>query len=142
MYIAVTDGYFETMGIPRIEGRRRRAATPNRIGRHLGERHLRASVSQRSRGRRLALGANPVEVRTMVLRQGLSVAVAGVAVGVVAALMATRLMASRLFEVSAHDPATFAVVPVILTLVSAAATYLPARRAAGIDPMRALRQDG
>ena len=101
-------------------------------------------VSERASeiGIRLALGANPVEVRAMVLRQGLSVAVAGVAVGIVAALISTRLMASLLFEVSARDPATFAVVPVILTLVSAAATYLPARRAAGIDPMRALRQEG
>ena len=101
-------------------------------------------VSERTAeiGIRLALGANPVEVRAMVLQQGLRVAVAGVAVGLVAAFAATRLMASLLFEVSTHDPATFAAVALLLTGVSAAATYLPARRAAGIDPVRALRQEG
>jgi ABC-type antimicrobial peptide transport system permease subunit len=85
-----------------------------------------------------------VEIRlcVMVLRQGLIVTVAGVVVGLVAALASTRLIASLLFEVSAHDPATFATVALVLTAVSAAATYLPARRAAGIDPVRALRQEG
>jgi putative ABC transport system permease protein len=101
-------------------------------------------VSERTSeiGIRLALGANPPDVRAMVLRQGLGVAALGVAVGIVAAFASTRLMASLLYEVSAHDPATFAAVAVILTAVSAAATYLPARRAAGIDPVRALRQEG
>ena len=100
-------------------------------------------VTQRTAeiGIRLALGARPLEVAALVLRQGLAVAVAGVAVGLVAALVATRFMASLLFEVSAHDPFTFAAVAVLLTLVSAAASYVPARRAAGIDPVRALRQD-
>ena len=93
-------------------------------------------------GIRLALGARPDEVRVMVLRQGLVVAAAGVAVGLVAALASTRLMASLLFEVSAHDPVTFAVVALALIGVSGVATYVPARRAAGIDPVRALRQDG
>jgi ABC-type antimicrobial peptide transport system permease subunit len=93
-------------------------------------------------GIRLALGAKPGGVCVMVLRQGLIVTIAGVAVGLVAALALTRLMASLLFEVSAHDPATFVAVALVLTAVSAAATYLPARRAAGIDPVRALRQDG
>ena len=100
-------------------------------------------VAQRTAeiGIRLALGARPLEVCALVLRQGLAVTLAGVAVGLVAALAATRLMASLLFEVSTRDPATFATVAVLLTLVSAAATYVPARRAAGIDPVRALRQD-
>lgn len=53
-----------------------------------------------------------------------------------------RLMASLLFEVSAYDPVTFATVALVLTAVSAAATYLPARRAAAIDPVRALRLEG
>jgi putative ABC transport system permease protein len=101
-------------------------------------------VAQRTSeiGIRLALGARPGGVIVMVLRQGLIVAVAGVVVGLLAALASARLMASLLFEVSAYDPVTFTAVAVVLTAVSAAATYLPARRAASIDPVRALRQDG
>ena len=98
-------------------------------------------VSQRASeiGIRLALGARPVDVCALVLRQGLSVAVAGVAIGLVVAAASTRLMASLLFEVSAYDPATFAAAAVVLIAVSAAATYVPARRAAAIDPADALR---
>jgi predicted permease len=92
-------------------------------------------------GIRLALGANPAEVSLMVLRQGMIVSAVGIAVGLVAAFAATRLMASLLFEVSARDPATFAGVALALTAVSAAAAYLPARRAASIDPLSALRQE-
>lgn len=100
-------------------------------------------VTQRTTeiGVRLALGAEPVNVRLMVLRQGLTMAFAGVAVGLLAAFASTRAMASLLFEVPAYDPATFALVAIALTAVSAAATYVPARRAAGIDPVRALRED-
>jgi putative ABC transport system permease protein len=93
-------------------------------------------------GVRLALGAQPASVRGMVLRQGLTVAVIGVVVGLAAASIATRLMASLLFEISARDPATFATVAAVLILVSALATYLPARRAAAIDPLTALRDEG
>jgi predicted permease len=93
-------------------------------------------------GIRLALGANPGSVRAMVLRQGVTVAMAGVLVGLAAAAASTRFMASLLFEVSARDPATFAAVALIITAVSALATYLPARRAAGIDPLQALRDQG
>jgi len=98
-------------------------------------------VSQRASeiGIRLALGARPIDVCALVLRQGLSVAVAGVAIGLVVAAASTRLMASLLFEVSAYDPATFAAAAVVLIAVSAAATYVPARRAAAIDPADALR---
>jgi ABC-type antimicrobial peptide transport system permease subunit len=101
-------------------------------------------VTQRTAeiGVRLALGAEPGRVRVMVLRQGLTVAVAGVIVGLVAAWASTRLLASLLFEVSARDPITFAAVAFALTAVSAVATYLPARRAAGIDPLQALREEG
>jgi predicted permease len=101
-------------------------------------------VTQRTAeiGVRLALGAEPVMVRVMVLRQGVTVALAGVIVGLVAAWASTRLMASLLFEVSARDPTTFATVALALTVVSALATYLPARRAAGIDPLEALREQG
>jgi putative ABC transport system permease protein len=93
-------------------------------------------------GVRLALGAEPARVRIMIVRQGVTVAVAGVIVGLVAASALTRLMASLLFEVSARDPVTFATVALALTAVSALATYLPARRAAGIDPLHALREQG
>jgi putative ABC transport system permease protein len=78
----------------------------------------------------------------MVLRQGVTVAVAGVIVGLAAAWASTRLMASLLFEVSARDPVTFATVALALTGVSALATYLPARKAAAVDPLQALREQG
>ena len=93
-------------------------------------------------GVRLALGAEPARVRLMVLRQGVTVALVGVIVGLVAAWGSTRLMESLLFEVSARDPITFAAVAVALTAASALATYLPARRAASIDPLQALREQG
>jgi ABC-type antimicrobial peptide transport system permease subunit len=101
-------------------------------------------VTQRTAeiGVRLALGAEPARVRAMVLRQGVTVALAGVVVGLAAASVATRLMASLLFEVSARDPVTFATAAAALIAVSALATYVPARRAAGIDPLHALRDQG
>ncbi len=101
-------------------------------------------VSQRTPeiGVRLALGARPGQVSAMVLRQGLSVVLVGVVVGLVAALAATRMLGSLLFEVSERDPITFVAVALALVAVSALATYLPARRAASIDPLQAVRQDG
>lgn len=101
-------------------------------------------VSQRTGeiGLRAALGAQPGDLRRMVLWQGLGVALAGVVVGLVAASAVTGLMASLLFDVSARDPLTFGAVALVLMFVSALATYLPARRAAGIDPLHALREEG
>jgi putative ABC transport system permease protein len=101
-------------------------------------------VSQRTQeiGVRLALGAQPADVRGMVLRQGLSVALIGIVAGLGVAAIATRVMGSLLFEVSARDPATFAAVALVLMVVSALATYLPARKAAAIDPLEALRHEG
>jgi putative ABC transport system permease protein len=100
-------------------------------------------VSQRTNeiGVRLALGAQPRNVCGMVLRQGLSVALVGVIVGVIAAYALTRVMASLLFEVSARDPATFGATALLLMAVSAVATYLSARRAAQVDPLVALRYE-
>lgn len=100
-------------------------------------------VSQRTTefGIRIALGARPTAVRAMVLREGLALALAGVIVGLIAAVATTRLLASLLFEVSAHDPATFAAVAAVLTGVSLLATYVPARVATRVDPMRVLRTD-
>ena len=90
-------------------------------------------------GVRLALGAQPGDVRTMVMRQGLKIALVGVIVGTLAALALTRVVESLLFEVSERDPATFVAVALALVTVSTLATYLPARKAAGIEPLQALR---
>lgn len=100
-------------------------------------------VSQRTAeiGVRMALGAQPRDVRSMVLRQGLAVVLAGIVMGVVLAAGATRVLASLLFEVSARDPITFVTVAAVLLAVSITAIYLPARRAAEIDPIRALREE-
>ncbi|KPK56165.1 MAG: hypothetical protein AMS21_12920 [Gemmatimonas sp. SG8_38_2] len=101
------------------------------------------AVSQRTReiGVRIALGAGSSTVTGMVLRQGLLLAVVGVGLGLGAAYGLSRLMTSLLFGVAALDPATYAVVAVCLTAVALLATYLPARRAAGVDPMEALRAE-
>lgn len=99
-------------------------------------------VSQRTAeiGVRMALGAQPRDVRAMVLRQGLRVVVLGIVVGLGAAAAATQVLKSLLFEVSAHDPLTFALVTVVLLAVSVVAIYVPARRAAAVDPVRAIRE--
>jgi predicted permease len=100
-------------------------------------------VSQRSSelGMRMALGARAEDVTGMVLRQGLVLAVVGLGVGMALALGLTRLMAGILFGISPRDPVTFALVPLLLLFVALAATYLPARRAAQVDPMEALRAE-
>lgn len=102
-----------------------------------------SAVNQRTRelGIRLALGATPGEVRRMVLRSALSVAVAGAAVGLVAALAALRLVRSMLFDVSPYDPLTLVLVTFLLLLIAVVAAYSPARKATMIDPSRALRAD-
>ena len=100
-------------------------------------------VSQRTKelGVRLALGAEPSRVSRLVVGEGMRVAGAGVLAGVVIALVATRLVSTLLYGVSPRDPLTFGVVVVMLLGVSALANYLPARRAARVDPLTALRQD-
>lgn len=101
------------------------------------------SVNQRMRefGVRMAMGAQAVDVTRLVLKQGLNLTLIGVAVGVAAALALTRLMKTMLFGVSAHDPATFVTIILALAVVALLACYLPARRAARIDPMVALRSE-
>ncbi len=97
-------------------------------------------VGQRTReiGVRMALGARPERVQTMVIRQGLRAAIAGIAIGLGIALATTRLLGAILYQISARDPISFVVVPVLLLGISAAACWLPARRASRIDPVRAL----
>ncbi len=99
------------------------------------------AVSQRSRelGLRMAMGAQAGQVKGLVLRQGLVLSAAGVAIGVALALGLTRLMAGLLFGVSPIDPLTFLAVAAGLVGVALLASYLPARRAAGVDPMDVLR---
>jgi predicted permease len=101
------------------------------------------SVSLRTReiGVRVAVGAGPRSVARLVVGQGLALTLIGVAVGLAGAFALTRLMASLVFGVSATDPFTFAAVALLLIAVAVAASYLPARRAARIDPMEALRAE-
>jgi predicted permease len=101
------------------------------------------SVSQRTReiGIRVALGAQKRELRWMFVRSALMLTAVGVGIGLGAAAALTRLMKSLLFGVSPMDPMTYAAIPVMLAACAALASYLPARRAAAIDPVEALRAE-
>lgn len=100
-------------------------------------------VGQRTQeiGVRMALGARPADVRRMVLRDGIAVTIIGVTIGLIGAAAASRLLETLLFGISSRDPITFAGVALLLTGVSLFATWLPARRAAGVDPLVALRSE-
>jgi putative ABC transport system permease protein len=89
----------------------------------------------------MALGAKTSDILKMVLKQGLLLALAGMAIGVAAALALMRLLRSLLFEVHANDAATFVVVVITLFAVALMACYLPARRATKVDPLVALRYE-
>jgi predicted permease len=100
-------------------------------------------VSQRTReiGVRMALGAEQEDVRRMVLKQGGTLAGAGVVVGLIMASLLTRLMASLLYGVSPIDLPTFGAVALALSAIALLASYLPARRASSVDPVMALRAE-
>jgi putative ABC transport system permease protein len=99
------------------------------------------SVQQRTQeiGVRLALGADAARVRNMVIRQGMTLVVIGVAIGLASAFGLTRVMASFLFGVTPRDPTVFVLVPIILGVVGWLGVWLPARRASRVDPVIALR---
>jgi ABC-type antimicrobial peptide transport system permease subunit len=100
-------------------------------------------VAQRRRefGIRTALGARPDDIVRLVLFRGVATVAAGLAAGVVLALGVTRLLRSVLYDVSPGDPVAFAGAAVLLAAVALAAHWLPARRAARVDPLSSLRSE-
>jgi putative ABC transport system permease protein len=100
-------------------------------------------VAQRSReiGIRMAMGATKRDALWLILKDGMVLTLAGVGVGLILAAVIARLLSGMLYGVSALDPMAFTVAPVVLAAVAMLATYLPARRAAGVDPMVALRYE-
>lgn len=101
------------------------------------------TVVQRTRemGIRLALGADRTAILGMIVKNGMLLACAGALIGLTAAFLLTRLMASLLFGVGPKDPVTFVCVPIALLAVAILASYIPARRAARVDPMVALHYE-
>jgi hypothetical protein len=101
------------------------------------------AVAQRTReiGIRLALGAAPRELKRMFVRHGLALAAAGVVIGLASAAGLARLMSSLLFGIRPVDPVTYAVVPIVLVMAALVASYVPARRVTGVDPVAALKTD-
>jgi len=89
----------------------------------------------------MALGARPSHIMATVAGQAAAMTIAGVAAGVGGALILARFMTTLVFGITTRDPWTFAAAPLVLGLIAALAAALPARRAASVDPMVALRED-
>ena len=104
---------------------------------------IRYAVSQRTRemGVRMALGARPVDISRLIVGEGMVLALVGLGLGIAAAFGITRLLASLLLGVSATDPVIFVAIAALLAVVSALSSYLPARAAAKVDPITALRAE-
>jgi hypothetical protein len=104
---------------------------------------LAVAVGQRTReiGIRMALGARPAGILSLILREGMAVTIVGLVAGVCAARALTDLMSAYLYGVQRNDPLTFAAAMLVLVFVAIAACFLPASRAAQIDPLVALRQE-
>jgi putative ABC transport system permease protein len=98
-------------------------------------------VSQRTReiGVRMAMGARPRDVLKLVIGEGAKLIASGLGAGLAVAFIASRIISSLLYQVSATDPLTYMVVPLLLAAVALVACYIPARRAMKVDPMTALR---
>jgi len=101
------------------------------------------TVSQRTQelGIRMALGAQPADVRSLMVQEGLRLTIPGLLMGMVAAALAARTVGGMLVEISSFDPLTFIAGVVLLALVAVMASYMPARRATRVDPILALRCD-
>jgi ABC-type antimicrobial peptide transport system permease subunit len=101
------------------------------------------SVAQRRReiGVRMALGAQAQQIRALFIRRGMTVAAAGLLLGVSAAAAFTRFMQALLFGITPLDPVTFTAMPTILAAAALLATYLPASRATRVDPVETMRAD-
>jgi putative ABC transport system permease protein len=97
------------------------------------------SLETREIGIRIALGASGAKVQRMLMRKGVMLAVTGLAIGIVTAVALTRFLRAELFAISAMDPVTYAVTPLVLLSVAALAAFVPARRATRVDPAIALR---
>jgi ABC-type antimicrobial peptide transport system permease subunit len=104
---------------------------------------LAQSVAQRTReiGVRMALGAAPQDIQRLVLGRAMAVAAAGVAIGLGAAWFASRLLRTLLYEVEPNDPAVLSTLALLLFVVTIVASYMPARRAAHVDPLETIRAE-